>query len=163
MTDVLGICTSWGDGRCVVAPEDGSAGRDRDRRHRVGQAGAAAARRPGTGCPPRDAEEHTLSLSPDLETEPLGDWVLRTVPVLEGRLVKRANSCLAIGDPGLDARARPRRGSGRSTRPATARCWPRSRPAPRSTARCSAAGWTAVPGGDADFLLASLVAGPPQL
>ena len=23
MTDVLGVCTAWGDGRCVVAPETG--------------------------------------------------------------------------------------------------------------------------------------------
>ncbi len=38
MTDVLGVCTAWGDGRCVVAPEHGRTGRDRPRRHRVGQA-----------------------------------------------------------------------------------------------------------------------------
>jgi hypothetical protein len=24
MTDVLGVCESWGDGRCVVRREDGS-------------------------------------------------------------------------------------------------------------------------------------------
>ena len=102
MTDVLGVCTAWGDGRCVVAPEAGPP-------VEIAIADIVS----GKPVPPRpsvrhrvstrDAEEHTLSLFAGLETERLGDWVLRTVPVLEGRLVKRANSCLAIGDPGLDA------------------------------------------------------------
>ena len=32
---------------------------------------------------------------------PLGEWELRTDPAPVGRLLKRANSCLAFGDPGL--------------------------------------------------------------
>jgi ribosomal protein S18 acetylase RimI-like enzyme len=48
----------------------------------------------------RDAELHTLALWPGLETEPLGEWVLRTDPAPTGRLLKRANSCLALGSPG---------------------------------------------------------------
>ena len=103
----------------------------------------------------RDAEEHTLSLFAGLETERLGDWVLRTVPVLEGRLVKRANSCLAIGDPGMDPTEAARRVRAFYTdrdRPVLAQVESGS----DVDSALSAAGWTAVPGGDADFLLASL-------
>ena len=44
LTDVLGTCTAWGDGVCVVAARRRRAarpGHDRDRRHRLGQAGPA--------------------------------------------------------------------------------------------------------------------------
>ncbi len=47
-----------------------------------------------------DAERHALALWPDVETEPLGEWVLRTDPAPVDRLVKRANSALALGEPG---------------------------------------------------------------
>lgn len=48
----------------------------------------------------RQTEDHAVSLWPWLETAPLGDWLLRTDPQPVGRLLKRANSCLAMGDPG---------------------------------------------------------------
>lgn len=98
-TDLLGICTAWGPTSMTVAP-----------------AGAApmeillADIVSGKPVPPRpshlmrvsarDAELHTLVLWPGLETEPLGEWVLRTDPAPTGRLLKRANSCLALGSPG---------------------------------------------------------------
>ena len=154
MTDVLGVCTAWGDGRCVVAPETGPP-------VEIAIADIVS----GKPVPPRpsvrhrvstrDAEEHTLSLFAGLETERLGDWVLRTVPVLEGRLVKRANSCLAIGDPGLEPGAaadRIRAFYETRDRPVLAQVEVGS----AVDSALSAAGWTAVPGGDADFLLASL-------
>jgi len=154
LTDVLGVCTAWGDGRCVVAPETGPP-------VEIAIADIVS----GKPVPPRpsvrhrvstrDAEEHTLSLFAGLETERLGDWVLRTVPVLEGRLVKRANSCLAIGDPGMDpteAAARVRAFYGDRDRPVLVQVESGS----EVDSALSGAGWGAVPGGDADFLLASL-------
>lgn len=100
MTDVLGTCVRWGAGECVVQPEAGPAvviplslvvsGKPvpprASVRHRVSS---------------REAEGHALALWPHVEVEPLGEWVLRTDPAPVGRLLKRANSCLAIGDPGL--------------------------------------------------------------
>lgn len=101
-TDVLGTCTAWGDGVCVVQPEDGPAVEIRiadivsgkpvpprpSVRHRVGA---------------REAELHTARLWRGIETAPLGsrgEWLLRWEPAPVGRLRKRANSCLAFGDPG---------------------------------------------------------------
>ena len=154
MTDVLGVCTSWGDGRCVVAPESGQP-------VEIALADIVS----GKPVPPRpsvrhrvsarDAEEHALSLFAGLETERVGDWVLRTVPVLEGRLVKRANSCLAIGDPGIptdEAAARVEAFYAARDRPALAQVEAGS----EVDAALSAVGWGVVPGGDADFLIASL-------
>ena len=83
----------------------------------------------------RAAEQHTLTLWPGLETEPLGEWVLRTDPAPVGRLLKRANSCLAIGDPGVDLAEADGAGPGASTAPATGSRWPRSSAAPTSTRR----------------------------
>ncbi len=99
MTDLLGVCLAWGDGVCVVQPEAGGpvtipladlvSGKPvpprPSVRHRVST---------------RDAELHTASLWASVETEPLGEWVLRTDPAPVGRLRRRANSCLAMGDAG---------------------------------------------------------------
>ena len=154
MTDVLGVCTSWGADRCVVAPESGDP-------VEIEIADIVS----GKPVPPRpsvrhrvsvrDAEEHTLSLFAGLETERLGDWVLRTAPTLEGRLVKRANSCLAIGDPGIPTDRAAARIDGfysSRDRPVLAQVEAGS----PVEAALSAAGWGVVPGGDADFLMASL-------
>ena len=77
------------------------------------------------------------------------------MPVLDGRLVKRANSCWRSATPGVDA------GRGRDAGPGVLRR--RDRPVlaqveagSEADSAPSAAGWTAVPGGDADFLLASV-------
>lgn len=154
MTDLLGICTAWGDGRCVIAPESGEP-------VEIALADIVS----GKPVPPRpsvrhrvsvrDAEEHTLHLFDGLETERLGDWVLRTVPVLEGRLVKRANSALAIGDPGVplpEAVDRVRDFYTARDRPVLAQVEAGS----DVDAALAAAGWTVVPGGDAHFLLGAL-------
>ena len=49
---------------------------------------------------PRDAQLRAFALFPDLETEPLGDWVLRRSPTTTAR---RANSVLAFGPSGVAA------------------------------------------------------------
>jgi GNAT superfamily N-acetyltransferase len=100
MTDVLGTCLRWSGGECVVQPEDGPAvtiplslvvaGKPVPPR--------ASVRRRAS---PREIERHGRVLWRGLETEPLGDWVLRTAPPVDGRRRRRANSALAVGDPGL--------------------------------------------------------------
>jgi GNAT superfamily N-acetyltransferase len=97
MTDLLGVCTAWGDGVCVVAPEVGEPVTIRladivsgkpvpprpSVRHRVS---------------PLRAQLHGLALFPDLETEPVGDWLLRRSPTATAR---RANSVLAFVPAGV--------------------------------------------------------------
>jgi GNAT superfamily N-acetyltransferase len=97
---VLGICLGWGDGVCVVQPESGPS-------VRIPVADIVT----GKPVPPRasvrqrvsarSAERHALPLWPTVERRALGEWELRTDPAPVGRLLKRANSCLALGDPGL--------------------------------------------------------------
>jgi GNAT superfamily N-acetyltransferase len=101
LTDVLGMCLSWGDGVCVVKP-------DRD-------AAAEPMRIPisdivsGKPVPPRqspklrvtaqEAQRRGLALWPDLETEPLGDWLLRSS---RRSTARRANSVLAMSPAPAD-------------------------------------------------------------
>ena len=101
MTDLLGVCTAWEADACVVQPEHGEA-------VRIALADVVS----GKPVPPRpsvrhrvsvrEAEDHALVLWPGVHTEPLGAWLLRTDPQPIGRLLKRANSALAVGDPGVD-------------------------------------------------------------
>jgi GNAT superfamily N-acetyltransferase len=102
MTDLLGICTAWGEGGCVVQPESGEpvtialadlvSGKPvpprPSVRHRVS---------------PREAQVRAFALFPDLETEPVGDWVLRRSA---GHTARRANSVLAFGPSGVEDDAR---------------------------------------------------------
>lgn len=97
MTDVLGVCTAWESGWCVVQPESGPAVEI-----------AVADIVTGKPVPPRpsvrhragpaEAQHRALALWPDLATEPRGDWILRRSETSSAR---RANSVLAIGDSGL--------------------------------------------------------------
>lgn len=94
-TDVLGIMESWGDGLTAVRSESGEVTEIR-----------LADIVSGKPVPPRpsvrhrvsaeDAERRALASWPASETEPLGDWVLRA----SGGFSARANSVLAVGDPG---------------------------------------------------------------
>lgn len=99
MTDVLGTCLSWDRSGCVVAPDSGPpltiplelivTGKPVPPRGSVRQRVSA-----------REAEVRALPLWLSPVSEPLGEWVLRAVPGERGRRSRRANSCLAIGDPG---------------------------------------------------------------
>ena len=96
MTDVLGVCVSWADGRCVVRREDGDL---------VEMATADIVS--GKPVPPRPSVHRHLGAEQadrlalpgwqPVESEPLGEWVLRA----SGGFSSRGNSVLALGDPGL--------------------------------------------------------------
>ncbi|WP_224124449.1 GNAT family N-acetyltransferase [Nocardioides mangrovi] len=98
LTDLLGTCLSWADGACVVQPEDGPA-----------VSIALADIVSGKPVPPRpsprlrvtpgEAQRRALALFPDLEPEPLGEWLLRHSPASTAR---RANSVLAFGPAGVE-------------------------------------------------------------
>ena len=91
---------AWGDGVCVVQPESGD-----PVEIAIGDivSGKPVPPRPSVRMrvSARDAELHTASLWPTVETAPLGEWVLRTDTAPVGRLRRRGNSCLAMGDPGM--------------------------------------------------------------
>ncbi len=107
MTDLLGDLVSWPalgsadpEPYAVVLGEDGT-------RTTVPLAEIVSGKPvPPRGSPrlrasARETEGHVVSLWPWLETEPLGDWLLRVDPHSLGRPLKRANSCLAMGEPGM--------------------------------------------------------------
>jgi N-acetylglutamate synthase len=154
MTDVLGVCTSWGDGRCVVVPESGEP-------VEIALADIVS----GKPVPPRpsvrhrvtayDAELHVQSLWPDVETRPLGGWLLRAAPPYAGRLRRRANSVLAMGDPGTSlAEAMPviRAFYAERKRPVLAQVEVGS----TEEADLVAAGWVPVPDKDNFFMIGSV-------
>jgi ribosomal protein S18 acetylase RimI-like enzyme len=100
MTDVLGTLLSWSDATCVVSPESGPpvtiaiadivTGKPVPPRGSVRQRVTA-----------REAEFRAMPLWVDAVTEPVGEWLVRVVTGERGRGSRRANSCLAIGDPGM--------------------------------------------------------------
>ncbi|HEX2892410.1 MAG TPA: GNAT family N-acetyltransferase [Marmoricola sp.] len=153
MTDVLGICESWADGIVVVRREDGTT-------VEIATADIVSGKpvppRPSTRLriSPRDAESHAAQHWPGVVREPLGEWELRTEPTPEGRMRKRANSCLAMGDPGmpLDEAATAVVGFYRSRNRT-----PMVQVEVGSDADTwfTGAGWTPVAGGDSLFLLGS--------
>lgn len=154
LTDVLGLCTAWRDGVCTVQPEVGPAvaipladivtGKPVPPRPSVRQRVSA-----------RDAERHSLPLWPQVERVPLGEWELRIDPAPVGRLLKRANSCLAFGDAGLsstDAAEAVRSfyaARGRDPLVQVEQGSP-------ADAAFAGLGWEVVPGGEAHFLLTSV-------
>ena len=154
MTDVLGVCTSWGDGVCVVEPEEGPP-------VRIALADIVS----GKPVPPRpavrhrvsayDAELHVLSLWPEVETRPVGGWLLRAAPPYEGRLRRRANSVLAMGEaemPLTEALPVIHAFYADRDRPALAQVELGS----TEEADLVAAGWTRVPDKDNDFMIGSV-------
>lgn len=103
-TDVLGTCLAWDADSCLVERADGE-------KVRIALADVVSGK-PVPPRPPvrmrvsaRDAETHTAALWSTVVTAPLGDWVLRTDTAPVGRLLKRANSGLAMGDPGVPVAA----------------------------------------------------------
>jgi len=98
MTDVLGVCLRWSDGECVVQPEEGPAVTIALELIVTGKPvpPRASARFKVT---PHECQLRALALWPDLVTEPLGTWLLRTSATSTAR---RANSVLAFGPPGVE-------------------------------------------------------------
>ena len=100
LTDVLGTCTSWGDGVCVVEPDTGAS--TEPVRIPIADivSGKPVPPRATTRMrvTPREAQVRALALWPDLETRPVGDWLLRRSPSSAAR---RANSVLAMGPSGV--------------------------------------------------------------
>ncbi|WP_300645354.1 N-acetyltransferase [Nocardioides sp.] len=103
LTDLLGTCLSWSEGFCVVQPD----GRGSQEPVRIALADIVSGKpvppRPSVRqrVPAREAELRVVRMFPGTQTEPLGEWLLRTDPAPVGRLYKRVNSCLALGAPGL--------------------------------------------------------------
>lgn len=154
MTDVLGICESWADGIVTVRREDGSVVEIRTADI---VSGKPVPPRPSVRhrVTPREAESHAGPHWPGIVREPLGEWELRFEPEERDRLRKRANSCLAMGDPGLplaDAAARVLDFYGARDRPPMVQVEVGS----DADRRFAEAGWSVVRGGDALFLLGSL-------
>jgi GNAT superfamily N-acetyltransferase len=152
-TDVLGVCSSWEDGVCVVQPDTGGPV--------AIPVGLIVSGKPVPPRPSprlrvtvREAELRTAGLV-GIETTALGEWQLRYEPHPVGRVRNRFNSCLGLGDPGvpLDEAA-----AAVETFYAA-----RGRP-PRIQVELGSAdeqalrdlGWTPVPGRDSHFLMASL-------
>jgi GNAT superfamily N-acetyltransferase len=153
MTDVLGICESWADGVAIVRREDGSTVEIRTRDI---VSGKPVPPRPSVRLrvSAREAEGHAAPHWPGVVREAFGEWELRTEPEPGDRVRKRANSCLAIGDPGVAL--------AEAARVVEDFYASRSRPAVVQVETDSdidrwfaGAGWTVVPGGESLFLLGS--------
>ena len=102
MTDVLGTCSAWGDGWCVVSVDAGPAAGTSVRipiADIVSGKPVPPRASPRSRVSPRDAQLRALALFPDLETRPVGDWLLRRSGTATAR---RANSVLAMGPSGVD-------------------------------------------------------------
>ncbi|MGZ4488869.1 MAG: GNAT family N-acetyltransferase [Nocardioides sp.] len=98
MTDLLGVCTAWGDGRCVLQPEDGDPVTIRLADIVSGKP-VPPRSSPRLRVSPLEAQTRALALWPGLETEPLGAWLLRHSPTSSAR---RANSVLAFEPAGVE-------------------------------------------------------------
>ena len=154
MTDVLGTCESWADGIVTVRREDGDLVEIRTEDIVSGKS-VPPRPSPRLRVGTRQAESHAAPLWPGVVREPLGEWELRFDPAPVGRPLKRANSCLAMGDPGVplpDAAAH------------VAAFYESRERSPMVQVEAGSdtehwfagAGWTVVTGGDALFLLGSV-------
>jgi ribosomal protein S18 acetylase RimI-like enzyme len=100
MTDVLGTCVAWGDGACVIQPD----GRGDPEPVAIAIADIVSGKpvppraSPRRRVTPAAAQRRGLALWPDLETEELGGWLLRSS---RGSSARRANSVLAMGPSGV--------------------------------------------------------------
>ncbi|MBB1242915.1 GNAT family N-acetyltransferase [Streptomyces durbertensis] len=98
-TDTVGVLTSWNAGVLHVTRRNGERVRIAEDRLVAGKVVPAAPARV-RGLPAADTAELERVAArgwPAVETERLGDWLLRAA----GGFTRRANSVLALGDPGL--------------------------------------------------------------
>ena len=108
LTDVVGELVSWADGRLSVRRGDGSVVEVDESSVVAGRVvpPAPPPRRPGVPHTSPAEMQHIANAGwPARETEPLGDWLLRA----HGGITGRANSVMAVGDPGQDIPAALRR------------------------------------------------------
>ena len=100
MTDVLGTCTSWGDGVCVIEPDGPvSSGPVSIRLQDIVSGKPVPPRSsPRLRISPHQAQRRAMTLFPALEIEELGAWTLRRSTAHDAR---RANSVLAMQPSGL--------------------------------------------------------------
>ncbi|MCK7624134.1 GNAT family N-acetyltransferase [Streptomyces sp. RS10V-4] len=97
-TDAVGVLTSWTDGVLSITRRGGECVRIEESSLVAGKVvPAAPARRRGPAATVRELQEVAARSWPALETERLGQWTLRAS---EG-FTRRANSVLALGDPGV--------------------------------------------------------------
>jgi GNAT superfamily N-acetyltransferase len=95
MTDVLGVCLSWGDDSCVVEPDDGPPVTI-DLRDIVSGKPVPPRPSPRLRVSPREAQMRAFALFPDLVVTRVGDdsgWLIRSSATATAR---RANSVLAF-------------------------------------------------------------------
>ena len=96
MTDVLGMCTSWADGVCVVAPTSGGPPVTIRVADIVSGKPVPARPSPRLRVTPREAQVRAFALFPDLVVTPVAGpsgWLLRSSATATAR---RANSVLAF-------------------------------------------------------------------
>lgn len=99
MTDTLGECLAWGDGRCVLRTAEGA---EVTIRLADVVSGKPVPPRPSVRLrqTPAQLHRHALPLFADVTVEEWGDWLVRTGGLaVDGRATKRGNSVLASGDP----------------------------------------------------------------
>lgn len=153
-SDTLGACLAWTDEACVVQTATGD-------QVSIPIADIVS----GKPVPPRPsvrhrvssraAERHAVVLYPAVERVALGEWEMRSDPAPAGRPLKRANSCLALGDPGtsyVEAIAGVRRFYDLRSRPPIVQVEQDS----AAEGEFRRAGWVVLDGGDSHFQLTSL-------
>ncbi|HEY0642337.1 MAG TPA: GNAT family N-acetyltransferase [Nocardioides sp.] len=103
-SDVLGTCTSWGADSLTI-DRDGPPGRAGPIEIALSDVVTGKPVPPRASVrarvPAREVELHSFADWPEVAREPLGEWVVRSSPPIGGRLLKRGNSALAMGDPGV--------------------------------------------------------------
>ncbi|MFF8815297.1 GNAT family N-acetyltransferase [Streptomyces pactum] len=97
-TDAVGVLTSWTDEVLQITPRSGDTVRIPEAALVAGKVvPATPVRRRGPAADARELDRVAARAWPPLESEALGEWRLRAA----GGFTRRANSVLALGDPGL--------------------------------------------------------------
>ena len=106
MTDVLGVCTAWADGVCVVAPSSGGPPVTIRIADIVSGKPVPPRPSPRLRVTPREAQVRAFALFPDLVVAPVpgpSGWLLRSSATATAR---RANSVLAFPTTSYESVAR---------------------------------------------------------